>query len=116
YDGKLLTIGSDYDGPRNRVQRRGGERLLAAGFNHVLGIQPERDLISGTSDGGTPKAPSRQARPQQPAQPSQPPAAPPTATPPPEQKTPPVTPPPAAAMMPQPTPLPVTTVSPSTQH
>ena len=113
YDGKLLTIGFDNDGARNTVQMRGGEKLLAAGFNHVLGIQPELDLISGTSDGGTPKGPSRQARPQQPAQPSQPPAAPPTATPPPEQPTPPVTPPPAAAQMPQSTPRPDSPVSPA---
>src|SRR5699024_11227658 len=54
YDGQLLTIGFDNDGARNTVQMRGGEKLLAAGFNHVLGIQPELDLISGTSDGGTP--------------------------------------------------------------
>ncbi|WP_022870496.1 DNA polymerase III subunit gamma and tau [Yaniella halotolerans] len=82
FDGKLLTIGFDNDGARNTVQMRGGANLLAAGFNHVLGIQPELDLISGTSDGGSPKGPSRPARPQpQPpqqrpqAQPEQPPAA-----------------------------------------
>ena len=87
YDGKLLTIGFDNDGARTTVQMRGGEQLLSAGFNHVLGIQPELDLISGTSDGGSPKGPSRQARPQpqqpapsrtpqQPAQRSEQPAAP----------------------------------------
>src|SRR5699024_9105720 len=59
-----LTIGFDNDGARNTVQMRGGKKLLAAGFNHVLGIQPELDLISGTSGGGSPKAPSRPARPQ----------------------------------------------------
>ena len=64
YDGTLLTIGFDNDGARNTVQQRGGEKLLAAGFHNVLGIQPELDLISGTSDGGSPKAPSRPARPQ----------------------------------------------------
>ena len=64
YDGKLLTIGFDNDGARSTVQQRGGEKLLAAGFNQVLGIQPELDLISGTSDGGSPKGPSRPARPQ----------------------------------------------------
>ena len=64
YDGKLLTIGFDNDGARSTVQQRGGEKLLTAGFNHVLGIQPELDLISGTSGGGSPKAPSRPARPQ----------------------------------------------------
>ena len=93
YDGKLLTIGFDNDGARNTVQMRGGEKLLAAGFNHVLGIQPELDLISGTADGGSPKGPSRQARPQPqpPAQrPPQQPAqreeqAPPVASPPPHQ-------------------------------
>src|SRR5699024_5365372 len=55
FDGKLLTIGFDNDGARNTVQMRGGANLLAAGFNQVLGIQPELDLISGTSDGGSPK-------------------------------------------------------------
>ena len=79
YDGKLLTIGFDNDGARSTVQQRGGEKLLAAGFHHVLGIQPELDLISGTSDGGSPKAPSRPARPQPqqapaPTPPHQPPA------------------------------------------
>lgn len=82
FDGKLLTIGFDNDGARNTVQMRGGANLLSAGFNHVLGIQPELDLISGTSDGGSPKGSSRPAR-QQPqparqrpqARPEQPPAA-----------------------------------------
>src|SRR5699024_4415843 len=41
FDGHLLTIGFDNDGARNTVQMRGGKDLLAAGFNHVLGIQPE---------------------------------------------------------------------------
>lgn len=82
FDGKLLTIGFDNDGARNTVQMRGGANLLSAGFNHVLGIQPELDLISGTSDGGSPKGSSRPARQQpQPARqrpqapPEQPPAA-----------------------------------------
>src|SRR5699024_10146888 len=59
YDGKLLTIGFDNDGARNTVQMRGGERLLAAGFRHVLGIQPELDLLSRISGGGSPKVDSR---------------------------------------------------------
>ncbi|MDN6520283.1 MAG: DNA polymerase III subunit gamma and tau [Yaniella sp.] len=82
FDGKLLTIGFDNDGARNTVQMRGGANLLSAGFYHVLGIQPELDLISGTSDGGSPKGSSRPARQQpQPARqrpqapPEQPPAA-----------------------------------------
>src|SRR5699024_7176230 len=82
FDGKLLTIGFDNDGARNTVQMRGGANLLAAGFNQVLGIQPELDLISGTSDGGSPKGASRPARQQpQPTQqprqetPEQPPVA-----------------------------------------
>ncbi|MDN6679492.1 MAG: DNA polymerase III subunit gamma and tau [Yaniella sp.] len=82
FDGKLLTIGFDNDGARNTVQMRGGANLLSAGFNHVLGIQPELDLISGTPDGGSPKGSSRPARQQpQPARqrpqapPEQPPAA-----------------------------------------
>src|SRR5699024_12314360 len=82
FDGKLLTIGFDNDGARNTVQMRGGANLLAAGFNQVLGIQPELDLISGTSDGGSPKGdrkPARQqpqpARPRPQAPPEQPPAA-----------------------------------------
>lgn len=78
FDGKLLTIGFDNDGARNTVQQRGGAKLLAAGFHHVLGIQPDLDLISGTSDGGFPKGPSHQTRPQpQPTQPrgQQPPQA-----------------------------------------
>lgn len=62
FDGKLLTIGFDNDGARNTVQMRGGANLLSAGFNHVLGIQPELDLISGTPDGGSPKGSSRPAR------------------------------------------------------
>src|SRR5699024_2004193 len=69
FDGKLLTIGFDNDGARNTVQMRGGANLLAAGFNQVLGIQPELDLISGTSDGGSPKAASRPARQQPQPQP-----------------------------------------------
>ena len=89
YDGKLLTIGFDNDGARTTVQQRGGEKLLAAGFQHVLGIQPELDLISGTSDGGSPKAPSRPARPQPPqARPAMPPQQP--EQPPATQQTPPV--------------------------
>src|SRR5699024_737185 len=69
YDGKLLTIGFDNDGARNTVQMRGGAQLLAAGFHQVLGIQPELDLISGITGGGSPKEPSRQTRPQ-PSQPA----------------------------------------------
>ena len=70
FDGQLLTIGFDNDGARNTVQMRGGEKLLAAGFNQVLGIQPTLDLISGTSDGGSPKGPSRDERPQPAQRPS----------------------------------------------
>ena len=70
YDGQLLTIGFDNDGARNTVQMRGGEKLLAAGFHQVLGIQPQLDLISGTGD--SPKGSSRQARPPQPRAPQTP--------------------------------------------
>lgn len=87
FDGKLLTIGFDNDGARNTVQMRGGAKLLSAGFNHVLGIQPELDLISGTSDGGSPKGSSRPAR-QQPQPARQRPPAQPEQTPAPAQQPP----------------------------
>ena len=120
YDGKLLTIGFDNDGARNTVQMRGGEKLLAAGFNHVLGIQPELDLISGTSDGGSPKGPSRQARPQQPSQSPatpRPPVDPPAqAQPSAQQGVPPASPPPAAQQMPQTPPQSETPVAPMSQQ
>ena len=97
YDGKLLTIGFDNDGARNTVQMRGGAQLLAAGFHQVLGIQPELDLISGITGGGSPKEPSRQTRPQPsqsaPARPTQTPAA---------QQQPPVQQPPVAPPAQQP--------------
>lgn len=102
FDGQLLTIGFDNDGARKTVQMRGGEKLLAAGFNQVLGIQPEFDLISGTSDGGSPKGSSRQARPQPQQTPSQPSpqAEPPRSAPPQPQQRP--TPPPSEPVHPQP--------------
>src|SRR5699024_3305769 len=58
FDGHLLTIGFDNDGARNTVQMRGGKRLLAAGFKHMLGIQPVLDLFINAFFGVPPKAPS----------------------------------------------------------
>src|SRR5690606_8625800 len=49
FDGQLLTIGLSGDGPRDTVQRRGGDQVIAAAVHSVLGIQPQLDLITGGS-------------------------------------------------------------------
>nr|WP_298986528.1 DNA polymerase III subunit gamma and tau [uncultured Micrococcus sp.] len=47
YDGSLLTIGFQQDGPRQSLLGRGGDRVLAEAVHRVLGIRPELDLILG---------------------------------------------------------------------
>ncbi|MEV4900015.1 DNA polymerase III subunit gamma and tau [Citricoccus sp. NPDC055426] len=62
FDGQLLTIGFSGDGPRDTVQRRGGDQVIAAAVHSVLGIQPQLDLITGGSapaGGPGPKAEGR---------------------------------------------------------
>ncbi|GAA4758551.1 DNA polymerase III subunit gamma and tau [Citricoccus nitrophenolicus] len=62
FDGQLLTIGFSGDGPRDTVQRRGGDRTIAEAVHSVLGIQPQLDLITGGSapaGGPGPKAEGR---------------------------------------------------------
>ncbi|MCR8676557.1 hypothetical protein NWP10_12210, partial [Micrococcus sp. HG099] len=47
YDGSLLTIGFQQDGPRQMLLGRGGDRVLAEAVHQVLGIRPQLDLILG---------------------------------------------------------------------
>ena len=64
FDGQLLTIGFSGDGPRDTVQRRGGDQVISEAVNSVLGIQPQLDLITGGSapaGGSSPKAEGRPA-------------------------------------------------------
>ncbi|MGD6979130.1 MULTISPECIES: DNA polymerase III subunit gamma and tau [Citricoccus] len=64
FDGQLLTIGFSGDGPRDTVQRRGGDQVIAQAVHAVLGIQPRLDLITGGSapaGGPGPKAEGRPA-------------------------------------------------------
>ena len=64
FDGQLLTIGFSGDGPRDTVQRRGGDQVIAQAVHAVLGIQPRLDLITGGSapaGGSGPKAEGRPA-------------------------------------------------------
>ncbi|GAA1128159.1 DNA polymerase III subunit gamma and tau [Citricoccus alkalitolerans] len=64
FDGRLLTIGFSGDGPRDTVQRRGGDQVISEAVNSVLGIQPQLDLITGGSapaGGSSPKAEGRPA-------------------------------------------------------
>ncbi|QCU79025.1 DNA polymerase III subunit gamma and tau [Citricoccus sp. SGAir0253] len=62
FDGQLLTIGFSSDSPRDTVQRRRGDQVIAEAVNAVLGIQPRLDLITGGSapaGGPGPKAEGR---------------------------------------------------------
>ncbi|MFC7401750.1 DNA polymerase III subunit gamma and tau [Citricoccus sp. GCM10030269] len=62
FDGELLTIGFSGDGPRDTVQRRGGDQIIAEAVHAVLGIRPRLDLITGGSapaGGSSPKAEGR---------------------------------------------------------
>ena len=64
YDGSLLTIGFQQDGPRQSLLGRGGDRVLAEAVHQVLGIRPQLDLILGgdAPEGGSrPKADGRPA-------------------------------------------------------
>ncbi|GAA1660186.1 hypothetical protein GCM10010977_07180 [Citricoccus zhacaiensis] len=64
FDGQLLTIGFSGDGPRDTVQRRGGDQVISEAVHSVLGIQPKLDLITGGSapaGGSSPKAEGRPA-------------------------------------------------------
>jgi DNA polymerase III subunit gamma/tau len=64
FDGQLLTIGFSGDGPRDTVQRRGGDQVIAQAVHSVLGIQPQLDLITGgaaPAGGSSPKAEGRPA-------------------------------------------------------
>ncbi|VXC06783.1 DNA polymerase III subunit gamma and tau [Citricoccus sp. K5] len=64
FDGQLLTIGFSGDGPRDTVQRRGGDQVISEAVHSVLGIQPQLDLITGGSapaGGSSPKAEGRPA-------------------------------------------------------
>ncbi len=64
FDGQLLTIGFSGDGPRDTVQRRGGDQVIAQAVHAVLGIQPRLDLITGgtaPAGGPGPKAEGRPA-------------------------------------------------------
>ncbi|WP_217565587.1 hypothetical protein, partial [Micrococcus sp. GbtcB5] len=66
YDGSLLTVGFQQDGPRQSLLGRGGDRVLGGAVHQVLGIRPRLDLILG---GG---APARGARAQSGARPARP--------------------------------------------
>ncbi|WMY78575.1 DNA polymerase III subunit gamma and tau [Citricoccus sp. I39-566] len=79
FDGQLLTIGFSGDGPRDTVQRRGGDRTIAEAVHSVLGIQPQLDLITGGSAPAGGPGPKAEGRPT-PAAPA--PAAPSVPTPP----------------------------------
>ncbi|NUL46546.1 DNA polymerase III subunit gamma and tau [Cellulosimicrobium funkei] len=79
FDGQLLTIGFSGDGPRDTVQRRGGDRTIAEAVHSVLGIQPQLDLITGGSAPAGGPGPKAEGRPT-PAAPA--PVAPPVAAPP----------------------------------
>ncbi|MGW3945390.1 DNA polymerase III subunit gamma and tau [Micrococcus endophyticus] len=59
YDGSLLTIGFQQDGPRQMLLGRGGDRVLAEAVHQVLGIRPQLDLILG---GDAPQGGSRPAQ------------------------------------------------------
>ncbi|MFB9072385.1 DNA polymerase III subunit gamma and tau [Citricoccus parietis] len=64
FDGQLLTVGFSGDGPRDTVQRRGGDQVISEAVHSVLGIQPQLDLITGGSapaGGSSPKAEGRPA-------------------------------------------------------
>ena len=76
YDGSLLTIGFQQDGPRQSLLGRGGDRVLGEAVHQVLGIRPRLDLILGgdapTGDaraqsGARPAGPARTDRPERPA-------------------------------------------------
>ncbi|MFL0420850.1 DNA polymerase III subunit gamma and tau [Micrococcus luteus] len=78
YDGSLLTIGFQQDGPRQSLLGRGGDRVLGEAVHQVLGIRPRLDLILGgdapTGDargqsGARPAGPARTDRPERPAPP-----------------------------------------------
>ncbi|MCK6062265.1 DNA polymerase III subunit gamma and tau [Micrococcus luteus] len=75
YDGSLLTIGFQQDGPRQSLLGRGGDRVLGEAVHQVLGIRPRLDLILGgdapTGDaraqsGARPAGPARTDRPERP--------------------------------------------------
>ena len=78
YDGSLLTIGFQQDGPRQSLLGRGGDRVLGEAVHQVLGIRPRLDLILGgdaptgdarTQSGARPAGPARTDRPERPAPP-----------------------------------------------
>ncbi|UTT45874.1 DNA polymerase III subunit gamma and tau [Micrococcus luteus] len=80
YDGSLLTIGFQQDGPRQSLLGRGGDRVLGEAVHQVLGIRPRLDLILGgdapTGDaraqsGARPAGPARTDRPERPAPPQE---------------------------------------------
>nr|WP_221433306.1 DNA polymerase III subunit gamma and tau [Micrococcus endophyticus] len=79
YDGSLLTIGFQQDGPRQMLLGRGGDRVLAEAVHQVLGIRPQLDLILGgdAPQGGS--RPAADARPQAGGRPAAGPAASPAA-------------------------------------
>ncbi|MGW9803838.1 DNA polymerase III subunit gamma and tau [Micrococcus sp. GbtcB5] len=76
YDGSLLTIGFQQDGPRQSLLGRGGDRVLGEAVHQVLGIRPRLDLILGgdaptgearAQSGARPASPARTDRPERPA-------------------------------------------------